>query len=309
MIESLRSIPLVELRRTDVQVLTRVTDRGRGEPAENQGFLATDDALREVGASSIVIRGGSTSTPDQSSKSTSDQSHDDDQGPVSIRDHGGERSTSKKTKKKRRKRKRGGKRRSGWQPSSGLRWRHDVREIDNVAHELGRKGYAFTHLVTIRPYDGDPLTRKRTCSRVVAHLGQALKRRGHRHVGITIIEHPLYGELHAHHLVCVPRSEPARIEEWRDRKADIDIRRITDLRGLLRYVLKQRLRLSPEFEDRIRTSKGPRWQKCRPVPGKRWSMTTDAKVVMTTGAWPAPLPKPSTRHAKRQAKSRRHSER
>jgi hypothetical protein len=166
------------------------------------------------------------------------------------------------------------KRRGGWPSSRSLSW-DDVREIDGMVHELARCGFAPTHFVTIMPPRGSASSRKRECTREIAHLGQALKRHGKPHVGITIFENPTGADLHAHHLVHAPSAEHATIKR-RQRLPDVHVRRIRKLDGVVRYLTKERRHLSPDFEARIRHP----WQRCQLVPGKKWTMTSVARKLL-----------------------------
>jgi hypothetical protein len=165
-------------------------------------------------------------------------------------------------------------RRGGWPSSGCLSWQ-EVKEIDSSVHELVGYGCAPTHLVTIMPMSGDASARKRVCTRETAHLGQALKRHGRPHIGLTIFEHPTGADLHAHHLVYAPLDERGTVER-RHRPPEVHVERIRDLREVIDYVTKQRRRLSPEFEARIRRS----WQRTRLLPGKRWTVTGDARALL-----------------------------
>ena len=184
---------------------------------------------------------------------------------------------------RRRSSKESGKRHGGWPVSPRLPW-PDVRAIYEIAHEMAAYGLPSTHFVTIMPWSGRAPERKRTCSRVIAHLGQALVRGGYSHYGLTIIEHPIDADLHAHHLLHVPVSMQKRVEAWGTSSADIRVQPISDIDGLLGYLAKERQRLSPDFEAQLRKRSGPKWTKCRPVVGKRWSTTTPVSELLAGSA-------------------------
>jgi hypothetical protein len=154
-----------------------------------------------------------------------------------------------------------------------------VKAIDGTVRDLRERGVPMTHLVTIMPSSGDSSERKRSCTCAVGHIGQALKRHGKPHVGLTIFEHPINADLHAHHLVHVHPGERQTLERFSD-PPEVEVQRIRNLPHLLGYVTKQRQRLPPDFEKRIDRP----WQRCRPVPGKRWTMTGDAKAVLSDAA-------------------------
>ena len=164
----------------------------------------------------------------------------------------------------------------GWPSSTGLRW-GDVKAIYELAHQAGRAGYRLNHLVSIMPESGDDMERKRSCARIVGHLGQALKRHGRPHIGVTVYEKDGCADLHAHHLVHIPKSEKKLLAHLSERR-EIHIRRAasTDVG----YVTKQRLPLSPDFETRIShwRKKGAR------IPGKRWTATAAALALSAVDA-------------------------
>jgi len=169
---------------------------------------------------------------------------------------------------------RSAKNRGGWPNTACFSW-DEVKKIDNAIHELSRGGCGPTHHITIMPLTGNPSSRKRTCSREIAHLGQALKRHGESHVGITIFENPPNADLHAHHLVFVPHDEYATVERLH-RPPEVHVERISNLDGIVDYITKERRHLSPDFEAMIER----RWERSLPVPGKRWTMTTEAKELL-----------------------------
>ena len=175
----------------------------------------------------------------------------------------------------------------GWPVNRRPQWR-DVQAIYDIAHEMEANRLPFTHFVTIMPGSGEARGRKRTCSRLIAHLGQVLLRDGHPHYGLTIIEHPMDADLHAHHLLRVPASMRRRIEAWTSGLADVRVQVIRDIDGLLAYLTKERKRLSPDFEAQLRERRGPQWRKCRPIVGKRWSTTTDVRKLLARSARQAP---------------------
>src|SRR5262249_42271502 len=113
---------------------------------------------------------------------------------------------------------------------------------------------------------------KRHISRAIGHFGQLLKRRGWPHVGITVYEAGEAGrDLHAHHLVHVPKALRDAVGRWCDGEA----RHVRPAHPQsVAYVTKQRRRLSPDVERRIRQL----WMRGSPVPGRRWSATAEART-------------------------------
>jgi hypothetical protein len=163
------------------------------------------------------------------------------------------------------------KRKGGWRASPGLRW-SDVKAIFELASVAGLRGFGFTHFISIMPAGGSDMERKRVCSRVIAHLGQAIHRRGHPHIGVTVYEKGC-ADLHAHHLVHVPRGEEKLLAHLSNRPTR-RVRRAapTDVG----YITKERLPLPPEFEKRV-----SHWRKKGALlPGKRWSATKGALALL-----------------------------
>ena len=74
------------------------------------------------------------------------------------------------------------KRKGGWPTTTGLKW----REVKNIL-ALARSA-RFNVILHIMPADGTDAERKRFVAKTVGHLGQALKRRGQEHSGVTIYE-------------------------------------------------------------------------------------------------------------------------
>ena len=254
------------------QVLTRFDDGQSEIAAPDQEPRWVGDVLSGVMAS-LVVRVSPPDPPTLRSERAS---------PLEAAGEGSEgRLVEQNTSKLRSAKKRYG----GWPSTRWLGW-DDVKDIASAVHELTRQGFAPTHLITIMPREGDPSSRKRACTRETAHFGQALKRHGQPHIGITIFENPASADLHAHHLVHVPRSEYSTVQR-RHRPPMVHVRRIRTLDAVLRYLTKERRHLSPDFEERIRR----RWQRCRPVPGKKWTMTTNAKEnaleIICGGSWGA----------------------
>jgi hypothetical protein len=152
-----------------------------------------------------------------------------------------------------------------------------VKRIYDIAYELASHGTPFTHHIIIMPPSGDDAERKKYCTRKVAHIGQALKRHGRPHAGLVVFEKTADRDLHAHYLVHAPVHEHPTIERF-DNESSVKVVRIYNLPRLLGYVTKQRQRLSPDFEKTIDRP----WQRPLPVPGKRWTLTEDAKAALAS---------------------------
>jgi DNA-binding XRE family transcriptional regulator len=154
----------------------------------------------------------------------------------------------------------------------------DVRDIDAIAHEMRRHGTGFTHVVTIRGRLDVPMSAaKRDLSRMIAHIGQRLDRKGCTHIGLSIYENaPKPGQahgLHVHHLIHAPRHLWPTIDALHDEDGGtIHVRR-TDA-GTIPYVTKQRRWLGPEYE------RGRPWQESAPIVGKRFALTRAAREIM-----------------------------
>jgi hypothetical protein len=165
-----------------------------------------------------------------------------------------------------------GRRRGGWPSSPSLSWK-DVQAIHEIAHRAGRSRLEFTHMITIMPDSGDDVERKRESGRIVGHLGQALKRHGKPHVGLTVYEKSLGGDLHAHHLVHIPAGEEGLVYRLHD-LPKVHVRRVTT--KAVGYVTKERAPLPPSHEahNPHRRKKGAR------LPGKRWTATSAARRLV-----------------------------
>jgi hypothetical protein len=173
--------------------------------------------------------------------------------------------------------------RGGWPSSRWLTW-GEVKEVSAVIYALRKAGFPPTHMVSVMPaMDGDLSARKVFCGRKVAHLGQALKRHGHRHYGITIFEHRHGVDLHAHHVLHLPHGERRTIERLAA-PPEVDVQPITDLGGLEDYLTKERQPLPPKFESDIQRRREP----CLALPGMRWSITTAVRELLADSApWPS----------------------
>jgi hypothetical protein len=152
-----------------------------------------------------------------------------------------------------------------------------VKRIHALAHEAERCGCRLTHLITVMPDTGADMERKRECARIVAHLGQALKRHGKQHVGVTVYEKSAGADLHAHHLVHIPRGELALVERLHNLpKVHVRPTVLTDIG----YITKERRPLPPEVEAHV----NHRRKKGAPIPGKRWTATSAALELITENA-------------------------
>lgn len=160
-------------------------------------------------------------------------------------------------------------RRGGWPPSQALTW-DQVEEITLLARRLCQLGFAPTHFVTIMPLKGSNSERKRACTLVTARIGQSLKRHREAHVGLTIFEHSPSADLHAHHILHVPRREFATLERFH-RVPEVDIRQIKNLDGLIKYLTKEHM---PRISAKLW------WQPGEVVPGKRWTPTRAARAIV-----------------------------
>ena len=129
-------------------------------------------------------------------------------------------------------------------------------------------------LVTINPgCDNDDAERKRYCSRKIAHLGQALKRRGQPHIGVTTFEKELQGELHAHHLLHV---RPQNFDVLARIADGISIHFRTAAMTDPAYITKHRLPGSPEFEAYA----GHKRRRGAKITGQRVHYTQAAKTLL-----------------------------
>ena len=157
--------------------------------------------------------------------------------------------------------------RGGWRSSTGLTWT-EVKEIHRLDFVARSARYPLNYLVSVMPETGDDQERKRSCSRLIAHLGQHLRRHGSPHVGVTVYEKASSADLHAHHLVHIPPRKTA-VLEWIRSRPEMHVRRAVESDP--GYVTKERLPLPPDCEARVchNRRRGLR------IPGKRYSGTGD----------------------------------
>jgi DNA-binding XRE family transcriptional regulator len=159
-----------------------------------------------------------------------------------------------------------------------------VRELNDFGFSAKRAGKALNRMVTIRaPKDVPDAVGKRIISRTVAHVGQALQRRNHPHVGVTVYEK---GEhLHAHHLLHVSRAKREVVDRFHDGE-DVDVRPADA--GAIFYVSKQRKHCQPDVERELQ-KRGFGWRPSARIEGPRVSFTKAARQLLdrTTSRPPA----------------------
>lgn len=159
-----------------------------------------------------------------------------------------------------------------------------VRELDDFGFRVKRAGKILNRMVTIRAPKGVPdAVGKRFISRTVAHVGQALQRRDHPHVGVTVYEkHP---HLHAHHLLHVSRAKSEVVDRFHDGEG-VHVRPADD--GAISYVSKQRKRCPPDWERELH-KQGLGWRPSARIEGPRVSFTKAARQLLdrTTSRSPA----------------------
>jgi hypothetical protein len=130
------------------------------------------------------------------------------------------------------------------------------------------------------PDVGDASSRKRFIHGKLAHVGQALKRKGYQHIGLTVFEHggPNGNDLHAHQLIVLPTGGERIIGAYID-DLIVDLRAIApdERHKVADYISKQRRPLSPDFE----ADNGHRYETdVKPVPGKKLSFTKAATQAL-----------------------------
>lgn len=150
-----------------------------------------------------------------------------------------------------------------------------VRELNDFGFSAKRAGKALNRMVTIRaPKDVPDAEGKRIISRTVAHVGQALQRRNHPHVGVTVYEK---GEhLHAHHLLHVAPAKSEVVDRFHDGE-DVDVRPADA--GAVFYVSKQRKHCQPDVERELR-KRGLGWRPSAKIEGPRVSFTKAARELL-----------------------------
>lgn len=196
--------------------------------------------------------------------------------PYSVRDEDIEPRSGSLPKKAQQKRKTA--RRRGPKGSTYLEW-DQVKQVIEFAHQARTEGTPLNTFVTIRaPQDVSDAEGKRIISRRIAHLGQALKRRGYDHIGVTVYEKGPH--LHAHHLVHVPPESVELATRWNEGEgSDVHVRKADWFAAI--YVTKQRRWMGPEIEDKIATRQGRRpWEKGAYIAGPRLTFTKAGKALI-----------------------------
>ena len=158
----------------------------------------------------------------------------------------------------------------GWRSSTGLTLAI-VRDISDLAHHAD-----FNVMITIMPIGGTDADRKRCISREVAHLGQAFKRRGQLHVGVTIYEKSSTADLHGHHVCHVDKANLELLKKFDGKVVHVRLFQAGGRADVIAYCTKQRLPQAPGFERTI----GHRREKGMSIRGPRWSTTLAARGVL-----------------------------
>lgn len=167
------------------------------------------------------------------------------------------------------------KHRGGWPTTSGMPW-GDVKEIAAVCHGAKTAGMPLNWFVSIRPpsHVTNDAERKKLCYRRASHLGCKFRRHGAPFVALRVFEKDVGGLLHVHLLVHVPRHLQNEFSGWGDGI-------VTDIRSAspkhVGYISKQRQPLPPDFEKVV----SHRRKKGAPFRGRRWSLTPDAKALLS----------------------------
>ena len=177
-------------------------------------------------------------------------------------------------------------RRGGWRSTSFVS--HALhRETREKAGILAHAGYPFTVLATARaPVGMTNAEAKRHICRSFSRLGQALERKGHVYVGLTVYEKPVGSRLHGHQLLYVRREGLPVVVRWADRFDDrplepgasiesVDLHARRAVPSDLFYVLKEHQWAGPSYRKYRRF-----YQKAEPIAGPRVSFTKTAKAII-----------------------------
>ena len=179
--------------------------------------------------------------------------------------------TKKNAQKRRVRRKKG-----GWPTTSGFRFK-EVAAVKEGAFRIRTSGRDFTAFVTLRPpsdLEGDQ-PRKVWCRRKIQNIQRKFARRGLPFISLAVYEKPIGGKLHVHLLIHVPQKHYAMLKAM-ENLPEVDVRLRTAKH--LPYVLKNRLPMQPDFEEKI--SKTLRRKKAAKFRGKRWSFSRDALAII-----------------------------
>lgn len=175
-------------------------------------------------------------------------------------------------------------RRGGWTGSQWLTWKQVIR-VSEIEIQLRRNGTPLTMLVTFAPVTAAPSLgeAKKQISRDIGHLGQALKRAGCPHIGLTIYERKRKGRkfdkhgadgLHAHHALHVPARFAHVVRRFVQQapEGERHVRTFTHDGGGVWYLTKQCEALPPDFKATINGRPHKR-ELGDFIPGKRMSLT------------------------------------
>ena len=166
--------------------------------------------------------------------------------------------------------KRRSRRKGGWRTSKSLKW-VDIEDISALAHRAN-----CNVLLHIMPTTGNDAERKRFIANVIAHLGQALHRRGQEHVGTTVYEKQPGVDLHGHHLCRVEKANKRVLANYDGYVIDVELVPRSKLGERVAYITKQRRPRPPELE-KVSTH---RRQRSLPIKGPRFSHTGAAKQIL-----------------------------
>ena len=261
------------------QVLTTGIDAEPGNWISGQALAIVADLKARAGLHYDVIHGDVAVKPATENECT----REDAAGPP----HSQRRPSTTKHSKRDRRRKKKYRKAGGWPVTSYID--HDTFERCRAdAGILAHAGFPFTIMVTVRPpaSGASDAKAKRYIEVRLAHLGQALERRGHAYIGMKAYE-KIGGWLHAHMLLHVTREGLPAVVRWADRFDERRKERYEIVEGVekharradadaLDYALKQRRWIGP-YEG----GKGRKfYQKGEAFRGRRVVFTPAAQALI-----------------------------
>ena len=168
-------------------------------------------------------------------------------------------------------------RRGGWGHTIELSY-SEMRYAAGIKAATDRNRTPLNYFASIHCPDGLTLQEsKRFLELYIARLGQALKRNGYPHFGITTFERKRDDQsIHAHHQFHVPKGAFHIVDRFADGIV-VDIKK--SHHNSLRYMLKQHVQMNTDFEKTRPDIFRPR-QPGDYIPGKRLSVTKAAKALV-----------------------------
>jgi len=168
----------------------------------------------------------------------------------------------------------------GWQDTKFIEW-YECKAVMRFV-QLAR----INAHVTIMPEYRDSHKNKKCIQKITSRIGQAIKRRGRAHIGLTTFEKggKRDADLHGHHIMRVPYRDRDILErlESLEFNGTIEVSWRTTHSGrheAATYITKQRKGNSKKIEARISRYNHRYEENVQSVPGKKISLTKAAQPL------------------------------